>query len=221
MKISRIVMALAAPFLLAGCILAPGRFTSSLDIRADRGFTFAYQGEVIAHDPGGDMTNAMQGMAGAMAQGMATASGPAGADEGQKPLNKKAAAAPAKKPAETPESRAKREAVAVALMKEEGFRSARYIGDGKFAVDYSISGKLDRSFVFPFNSDAGSAIPWLAVEVRKDGTARVKAAGFGDDGTAGGGTERQSRAPSRSPPARRSSCTTTRAGRTAGKSRGK
>jgi len=70
MRLARIAIAMAAPFLLAGCLLAPGRLASKLDIRADRSFTFAYQGEVIVFDPGGDMT---QGLTAAMANGMASA----------------------------------------------------------------------------------------------------------------------------------------------------
>lgn len=45
------VVALLAPLLLSGCLLAPGKFTSTLDIRADRSFTFTYVGEVIAPAP--------------------------------------------------------------------------------------------------------------------------------------------------------------------------
>lgn len=193
MKLARMVVALAASFLLAGCLLAPGRFTSSLDIRADRSFTFAYQGEVIAFDPGGDMTAGVKGMASAMGEAMAS-----GADEGQKPAMKSVRPAPAAKPLDTAQTRAKREAIVAALLKEEGFRSVRDLGDNKFAVDYLVSGRLDRGFVFPFNSDAGAVIPWLAVEVLKDGTVRVKAAGFGDDsgatmGSPASGPERQAR----------------------------
>lgn len=46
-----LLIALAAPLLLTGCLLAPGKFTSTLDIRADRSFTFTYAGEVIAPKP--------------------------------------------------------------------------------------------------------------------------------------------------------------------------
>ena len=55
----RIAAASCLPLLLAGCLLAPGRFTSSLDIRADRSFTFAYQGEVHAVASDGDMEQAL------------------------------------------------------------------------------------------------------------------------------------------------------------------
>jgi hypothetical protein len=43
-----------------------------------------------------------------------------------------------------------------------------------------MTGRLDRSFVYPVNLDAKSIIPWVAVEVRKDGTVRVMALAFGD-----------------------------------------
>ncbi len=46
-----LLIALAAPLLLTGCLLAPGKFTSTLDIRADRSFTFTYVGEVISPKP--------------------------------------------------------------------------------------------------------------------------------------------------------------------------
>jgi hypothetical protein len=51
MRTARIALALAAAFLLASCLLSPGRFVSTLDIRKDRSFTFTYQGEVVVNDP--------------------------------------------------------------------------------------------------------------------------------------------------------------------------
>jgi len=48
---ARIALALAAAFLLASCLLSPGRFVSTLDIRKDRSFTFTYVGEVLAPEP--------------------------------------------------------------------------------------------------------------------------------------------------------------------------
>src|SRR5439155_14925731 len=55
-----------------------------------------------------------------------------------------------------------------------------YIGGDKFKVDYAMTGTLDRSFVYPVNLDATAIIPWLVAEVRKDGSVRIKAPGFGD-----------------------------------------
>jgi hypothetical protein len=78
------------------------------------------------------------------------------------------------------ETETQRRAIAEALSKEEGYRSVRYLGGDRFQVDYSVSGRLDRGFVYPLNLDAMAFIPWIAVEVRKDGTVRVKAPAFGD-----------------------------------------
>lgn len=45
------MVALFAPLLLWGCVLTPGKFAATLDIRADRSFTFTYAGEVIVPAP--------------------------------------------------------------------------------------------------------------------------------------------------------------------------
>jgi hypothetical protein len=150
MKILRLALALAAPLLLASCLLSPGRFTSTLDIRKDRSFTFTYVGEVIVNDP--KFT-----------------------DKDGQPME--AAAKPGPPSAET---LAQRRAIAEALSKEAGYRSVDYKGGDKFSVDYAMSGKLDRGFAYPINLDATAIIPWIVAEVRKDGTVRIKAPAFGD-----------------------------------------
>jgi len=48
--LSRAAGALAALLMLPGCLVTPGSFTSTLDIRADRSFAFAYKGEILASD---------------------------------------------------------------------------------------------------------------------------------------------------------------------------
>src|SRR3954464_6066592 len=148
MKIARLTTALAAAFLLVSCILSPGKFVSTLDIRKDRSFTFTYVGEVLAMDP------------------KAT-------DGDGKPL-------PANPGPPDADTVAQRKAIAEALSKEEGYRSVQYLGGNKYKVDYAVTGRLDRAFVYPINLDAMAVIPWLAVELRKDGTVRVKAPAFGD-----------------------------------------
>ena len=161
MRFARLALTLAAPLLLASCLLSPGKFVSSLDIRKDRSFTFTYQGEVIAAE-------------------MKTNDGKGG---------------PSKPAPLSSEGIAQRKAVAEALAKEQGYRSVEYLGGDRFRVDYSITGTLDRGFVYPINLDAMAMIPWIAAEVRKDGSVRVKAPAFGDmsegtpAGQVGGGAE--------------------------------
>jgi hypothetical protein len=79
------------------------------------------------------------------------------------------------------EKETKNRAIADALSKEAGYRSVRYLGDGKFLIDYEISGRLDHNFIYPFNLDAETIVPFVAVELRANGTMRVKAPGFANE----------------------------------------
>ncbi|MDQ4088194.1 MAG: hypothetical protein M3177_09350 [Pseudomonadota bacterium] len=156
-KLARLLFLLAAPLLLASC-LTPGRFTSRLEIGRDRSFTFTYVGEAVVTDPG----SAIQITSGE------------GTDVEQE----------SRPPQEL--SEADRQRVMAALAREVGYRSVEYVGENKFRIDYAISGRLDRSFVFPMNPDGMAIIPWVVVQVRRDGTAQVNAGAFGDsDGSPG------------------------------------
>jgi hypothetical protein len=52
---NRGILSVLFALLLSGCFLAPGQFTSSLDIRKDGTFTFAYTGEIAVINPDGMM----------------------------------------------------------------------------------------------------------------------------------------------------------------------
>jgi hypothetical protein len=163
MPITRLAFILAAPLILAACLLTPGRFTSTLDIKRDRAFTFTYAGEVIAVEEKADETCKNEA--------------------GEECSPAQDAAAKAKR---LGEQEVKLREIAVALEKEAGYRSVRYLGERKFQVDYAVSGRLDRNFTYPFNSDASAVFPWIAIELRKDGTVRMKAPAFGDGNESGG-----------------------------------
>jgi hypothetical protein len=178
MKFVRLAAILAAPFLLASCLLSPGRFVSSLDIHKDRSFTFAYQGEVLLLDPSEGiqkgMTDALGGESKEEKEDKEDKAAPE-ANQGDS-----ASAAP------SGQLENQRKAVLEALSKEEGYRSVEYLGGNKFRVDYQVSGRLDRNFVYPLNIDAMAIIPWIAIELRKDGTARMMAIAFGDSNNMAG-----------------------------------
>ncbi|MBV2146682.1 hypothetical protein KRZ98_00045 [Sphingobium sp. AS12] len=159
----RWVLALPGVMALSACLVTPGKFESSLDIRADRSFSFAYKGEIIASDSG---------------------KGAMGLPE---PASEDGEAAPAQLlqiAAEKFDSEAdngndvQMRAIADALAKEKGFRSARYLGNRKFDIDYAINGRLTHAFLFPFNIDAQIVLPFVAVELRGEERVRVKAPGF-------------------------------------------
>ena len=183
---TRLALAIAAPMLLTGCLLTPGKFVSTMTIHADRTFSFTYRGEVIAVDPAEEMAQGMaEGMRGAFEdfededpeneamrhdriafrQDKNVPDDPAGSDRDQDVSGMAA-------------NDAKMHALAAALEKEHGYRSVVYKGDGVFEIDYAASGFLGHNFVFPFNSDAEIIIPFVTVELRGDDRVRVSAPGF-------------------------------------------
>ncbi|HJT40296.1 MAG TPA: hypothetical protein VJ762_08200 [Sphingobium sp.] len=167
--------ALASCLALSACLVTPGKFESTLDIRADRQFSFTYKGEILASD--------MKGMG----PSPATPSGgplDGGPDKKDSALHQTALQKPA--PAEERfdgsnddrSDETQMQAIAASLTKEKGFRSARYMGKHRFEIDYAISGRLTHAFLFPFNSDAEIVLPFVAVELRGDDRVRVKAPGY-------------------------------------------
>jgi len=182
------VLVTAMLLALAACFMNPGKFTSTLDIRADRSFTFTYKGEVIVTDmselsgkadkwggddeDSGDEDGSDDGSAPETMQKSAIYQQIAHADEDKGDIGDETS--------DTPEKLAKMQEIADALSKEEGYRSVRYAGNNKFEIDYQLSGKLDHSFLFPFNIDAQAPFPFVAIEVRKDGRIRVQAPGFAE-----------------------------------------
>lgn len=170
--------ALLVPLAIAACLFVPGKFQSTLTIHADRSFTYAYKGEVVAVDVAGMMGKAVGGFADALSNDAAAPDG----EDGQ-PM-------PDLEP--TPEEKAKKDAeyrdIAAKLAKEAGYRAVEYRGDGVFYVDYEISGVLTHNFTYPYNQDSGMIFPFVGVELRGDDTLRVKAPGFAkqNDSDSGG-----------------------------------
>ncbi len=197
---ARAAFTLGASLLLSACLLTPGKFESTLDIRADRSFTFTYKGEVIASDPsdiGKDLKDA--GRSGeddtpvaedeeATLQSIGWQSGKdeqKAADQntgdqnaGGKDQDFSDVDTDADAKADAATKQRKIDAIVAALRKEKGFRSVSYAGDNKYLIDYAISGNLTHSFVFPFNMDAEFVFPFVAIELRGDDRVRVKAPGY-------------------------------------------
>lgn len=157
-RLARLFAIAVMPLFLTACLFQPGKFTSTLDINADRSFVFSYLGEIHAIDmdkmAGGDL---------AMASGETAPSDQAAAKSEEKPSGM---------------TEAEKAALAETLAKEAGFRRVEYRGDDVWFVDYRIAGTLNHSFLFPFNSDAEMVFPFIVIEVRANGTVRMKAPAF-------------------------------------------
>jgi len=184
--VARWLLLLIAPLLLASCIVTPTKFVSTLDVRADRSFTFTYVGEMelmkSKTPPDFGATDEEDGDA---------------LDEGEtEPLlykiaNRKQGAPdkPDGKPDEdfsdSADEATQLKALAEALSREYGFRSVRAVGGRRLAIDYAISGRLDHAFVFPFNPDGNVVLPFLAIELRGKDRVRIKAPGYANERDAG------------------------------------
>lgn len=162
-RLRSLSLALAAPLILWSCVLTPGKFVSTLDIRADRSFAFTYVGEVYAIDMGKEFTKGLKD-----------------SSDDKKPTDATGDEASLKMD-DGEDSEAKNRAIAEALSKEAGFRKVQYVGNGKFEIDYAASGKLTYPFLFPFSSDAEVIFPFVMVELRGADRIRVKAPAFGAD----------------------------------------
>lgn len=185
-RLSRMALMLMLPFALSSCVLAPGKFVSTLSIDANRHFTFTYVGEVLALDMNSDM---LQGMAPSSNSGDKTDPAGADGDDGTPVLQQIALQTDSgttdddakDKAAKKAAAELKNKAIAEALSKETGFRKVTYMGDGKFIIDYAISGTLDHAFLWPYNLDAELVFPFIAIELRGNNTIRVKAPAFAND----------------------------------------
>jgi hypothetical protein len=178
-RIVRWLVAIAAPLLLASCILTPAKFVSTLDVRADRTFTFTYVGEVqLAKTKSSGLGGGLSGDDQSWDQ-----------EGDQKPTLFKSAyhkgSLKARRIAESPadfsdsqDETGQMKALADALSKEYGFRSVRYVGNRKLAIDYAITGKLGHTFIFPFHPDADVLLPFIAIELRGKDKVRIKAPGY-------------------------------------------
>ncbi|WP_373488420.1 hypothetical protein [Blastomonas sp.] len=190
MKLLRLVATLTAPLLLTGCLLSPGKFTSSLDVMRDGSFTFRYAGEIVMVDttsPPAEFSPS-----------------PCYDDEtyDERPCTTRELEDQRK---EFEDSRAandtskdiaansmgkfgSEESIAELvdqLKKQEGWKSVSYRGNRILDVDYEISGNLRHGFAFPLVDGGGAIFPFITLTRRKDGSVKVTAPAYSSGGAGG------------------------------------
>lgn len=171
-RVARALAALVLSLALTGCLLTPGKFTAKLTINADRSFAFSYVGEVIAIDPAADLPRSGDDD---------PEPDPSFYDDGAPTFQRIARRIGFQDDPADAERDRKLAAIAEALRKEAGYRTVEYVGDGMFRIDYAVTGRLTHNFIYPFNIDAQAIVPFVAVELRANGTVRVRAPAFGDE----------------------------------------
>jgi hypothetical protein len=201
-RLIKLFVVTVAPLMLLGCLLTPGKFTSALDVAGDGTFTFAYKGELI-------FSNNQSMMDGLESKPEFSPKCESEEDEPRECTEdevaeqrrtfdqeaKERAEREAKERAEAaaflggidPEDEASMNEFAARLQREAGWKTVTHRGKGVFDVDYEISGKLDRDFVFPVFPRFVFIVPAVVITRRDDNAALVRAPGFGDGSSPTGG----------------------------------
>ncbi len=196
----RLLFVLIAPFLLAGCLLSPGKFTSQLALMKDGSFSYSYTGEIqmLALSKLAEMGSKSEDEFEAKDcyedNGFETRDCTAeeiAAQKAEWDANAEIRAMKRDEEAQKmkmmmggldPSSPEAAEEFAEQLSRQKGWNSVTHRGDGLFDVDFSISGQLTHDFAFPTIEKLPVGSSFVAVILRKDGKLRVDAPGFAAQG---------------------------------------
>lgn len=195
---ARAMVALLAALALSSCMLAPGRFTSTLDLRRDGRFDFAYSGEIavlaLARPPdearGAFRPTPCHDKDGAAdrpcrrdeldSQKRAWEEARARSDAGSRREAEAARAMFGGLDFDDPRAP---EDLAQRLRQQQGWRRVEYRGRGVYWVEYAASGALSQDFTFPTIERFALATPFVQLIRRADGAVRVDAPAFSTAGT--------------------------------------
>lgn len=190
------VMGALVVLLISACALLPGQFNSSMTIERDGRFAFAYKGEI--------QLLGMQAILRRAAEMSEKFEPEPCYDEGEEV---KCDAEELKEQEEAWEERRRRkrgedermmgmfgamlngidpddpkalDKFAENLTRVEGWKAVRHVGEGVFEVDYAISGRLDRDFVFPTIPGYYQGQPIFHVECWQDGRVKLSSPAMAD-----------------------------------------
>lgn len=190
MKMMRLIAALAAPLLLTGCLLSPGKFTSSLDLKRDGSFTFTYVGEIVVVDmssppaefspspcydeTSGDERDCTQDELAQQRKDF---------DDAQ--TSKSDEAGMVSKGMGDFGSDESIVELVEQLKKQDGWKNVSYRGNRIIDVEYAISGKMSHGFSFPMVDGGAGVMPFVTMTRRKDGSVKVSAPAYSGGGMGG------------------------------------
>lgn len=194
MRFLRLIGALAAPLLLTGCLLSPGKFGSTLDLKRDGSFTFTYVGEIVVTD-----------MTPPPAEFSAS---PCFSEEtGDERACTEAELAQQRKDFDEAQANGKGDAGMAAsamtggmgnldddesiaefveqLRKQQGWNKVSYRGNRIIDVEYAITGTAAHGFSFPMVDGGNAIMPFITVIKRKDGSVKVSAPAYSGEPSGG------------------------------------
>ena len=198
-----ITAVVAGVLLLAGCMLLPGKFTSDLDLRKDGTFSFAYKGDIhllalsklaadkrgkdageevftpspCFADPSGDERECSKNEIADQKANWEEEQASAKVSAAEKKKSEEAMMKSMLGGIDPSDPRAAQE-FAERLRRQHGWKSVIDKGDGRFEVDYAITGRLDHDFTFPMIEKFPIATPFVTLIRRSDGSVRLEAPAF-------------------------------------------
>ncbi|MGX7953049.1 hypothetical protein ACWPM1_10840 [Tsuneonella sp. HG249] len=194
-RLAGAVLLAATSLALSGCLLSPGKFISTLDLRKGGMFTYVYEGEIhllalsklaqmdaqrdeefspeVCYDDG---FNARECTEDEVAEQRKTWE--EGAAERKAKKEKDAEAARAMLGGIDPYDPAAADELAARLRRQTGWKRVENKGDGLFDVSFALTGRIDHDFHFPTMEGFPVSNFFVAVTRRADGTVRVNAPGF-------------------------------------------
>jgi len=198
-------VALVASLVLSACILSPGTFEATLDLRRDGRFTFAYRGQI--HLLALSKLAAMSAQSGSADSDDFVETPCLDDDLNERECTEEELTAQREAwdaAAEEREGRSEREAEAMRqllggidpadpraaeelagrLRRQEGWKRVDYRGDGLFEVDFVISSTLGHDFAFPTFERFPMTNAFVLANLRQGRTVRVDAPGFAAQGGA-------------------------------------
>lgn len=203
MRTLKFGLAVTAILLLAGCLLLPGKFTSTIDLRRDGTFSFSYKGDIHVLALSKVAANDRVRSEDEAAFEPSTCYSPTSGEEQECSAEELAAqkktwaediearriaAADKKKSDEQmmkamlggidPSDPRAAQEFADRLRRQKGWKSVVDKGDGRFEVDYEISSKLTHDFSFPTVEKLPMVTPFITIMRRADGGVRIDAPAF-------------------------------------------
>jgi hypothetical protein len=176
-----VAFAAMASLALSACILAPGTFDATLDLRRDGRFTFSYDGQIhlLALSKLADMSSQAHEE---IAEQRATWE--ANAAERRARAEQEAATMRQMFGGIDPADPKAAEELAARLRRQEGWKRVDYRGDGLFEVEFALSGTLGHDFVFPTFERFPLTNTFVVANLRQGRSVRIEAPGFAAQGGA-------------------------------------
>lgn len=200
-RMAAAAVVVAASVALSACVLWPGSFESTLDLRRDGRFTFSYQGEIhlLALSKLADMARETE----QDEEFIAAACWDEDYNDRECTAEEVAEQREAwEAEAEDRRARAERDAesmrrllggidsaspqaaeeLVTRLRRQEGWKQVEYRGDGLFVVDFSITSRFGHDFAFPTIERFPLANAFVIANARQGRTVRIEAPGFSTQG---------------------------------------